>query len=330
MYVRKDVAAKLWDYGVGPAPEEVVADPYENGQVELSADLVFGSEGTEPGGFNAPRDVAVGPDGSIYVADSRNHRIQRFAPEGELLNAWGTFADVAAGAAPEGTFNEPWGVAVGPDGSVYVADTWNHRVQKFDSGGTFQAMWGYFGQGEDPFAFWGPRAVAVDDQGRVYVSDTGNKRVVVFDSQGGALTEFGGVGVEPGYFDEPVGLTVDGEHNVYIADTWNQRVQVFREENGSFVPETTWEIAGWYGQSLDNKPYLAVDGQGRVFVTDPEGARVIEFTDGGDFIRYWGSFGVGPEGFGLASGIAVDMSGSVWVSDGGNNRLMRFALPTES
>ena len=80
-----------------------------------------------------------------------------------------------------GTFNQPWGIGLGPDGSVYVADTWNHRVQKFNAQGEFLSMWGYFGQGEQPEAFWGPRDVAVDSKGRVFITDTGNKRVVVFD-----------------------------------------------------------------------------------------------------------------------------------------------------
>ena len=136
----------------------------------------------EPGQLQRPRGLRVAPDGSIYVADSGNHRIQHFSADGTVLQAWGTFADLSKGAAPGGTFNEPWDVAVAPDGSVYVADTWNHRVQKFTADGKFVKMWGYFGQGEKPDAFWGPRGLAVDAQGRVYVMDTGNKRIVVFDA----------------------------------------------------------------------------------------------------------------------------------------------------
>ena len=94
---------------------------------------------------------------------------------------WGSFADANKGDAPGGTFNEPWGIAVAPDGSVYVADTWNYRVQKFTADGKFVQMWGYFGQAEAPDAFYGPRSIAVDNDGRVYVGDTGNKRIVVFN-----------------------------------------------------------------------------------------------------------------------------------------------------
>src|SRR3972149_197888 len=98
------------------------------------------------------------------------------------------------GEAPGGTFGEPWGVAVAPDGTVYVADTWNHRVQHFSADGRFLGMWGTFGQAETQTAFWGPRDVAVDATGRVYVSDTGNKRIAVFDEDGNPLGEIGGPG----------------------------------------------------------------------------------------------------------------------------------------
>ena len=84
---------------------------------------------------------------------------------GKFLFTWGTFGSLDAKTADPGTFNEPWGVAVGADGSVYVTDTWNHRVQKFDANGKFMQMWGIFGQGETPDAFWGPRAI-VDRQAR--------------------------------------------------------------------------------------------------------------------------------------------------------------------
>jgi len=120
-----------------------VADPYEGKNANLVADRIIGSAGSEPGQFKRQRDLAVAPDGSIYVADTENNRIQHFDPQGNLLNAWGSFGagTDANNPAPGGVFNEPWGIAVGPDGSVYVADTWNNRIQKFDPEGTFISSW---------------------------------------------------------------------------------------------------------------------------------------------------------------------------------------------
>jgi DNA-binding beta-propeller fold protein YncE len=80
---------------------------------------------------------------------------------------------------------------------------------------------------------------------------------------------------------------------------------------------------------LDNKPFIAVGSNDHVFITDPEGYRVIEFTPNGEFVRTWGGFGSGPEEIGLASGIAVDPQGFVWVTDAGNNRILRYKLPQE-
>ena len=276
--------------------------------------------------------MAFAPDGTMYVADSRNNRIQHLARMADkLIDQWGTFADVSKGAAPGGTFYEPWGVAVGPDGSVYVADTWNNRIQKFTADGKFVSMWGYFGQAEKPEAFWGPRGLAFDSQGRLYVTDTGNKRVVVFDANGNAITQFGSGGADPGQFDEPVGIAIDRDGKVYIADTWNQRVQVMAPDatGKTFTPVTSWAINGWFGQSIENKPYLAVDGNGHVFVTDPEGYRVLEFSTSGDFLHTWGDYATDQSGIGEASGVAVDASGNVWLSDAVNMHLLRFVPPAQ-
>jgi predicted membrane-bound mannosyltransferase/sugar lactone lactonase YvrE len=330
MYVRKDVAAQIWNYGVGPSSEEVIADPYEGKEVILTADSVIGSEGSSPGQFKRPRDLAFAPDGTLYVADTDNHRIQHLNRDGSVLHTWGSFADISQGAAPGGTFYEPWGIAVDEDGFVYVADTWNHRVQKFTPEGEFVKMWGYFGQAEQPDAFWGPRDVAIDPQGRVLVSDTGNKRIVSFDADGNFVFEFGGQGFEAGEFYEPVGLTVDNQGRLFVADTWNQRIQSFQPgEDGSYQPLQMWDVSAWYGQSLDNKPYLAVDDQGHVFATDPEGYRVLEFTETGEIVRFWGDYSLGNDGFGLVGSVAVDPQSGVWVSDAGNHRLMHFTLPQE-
>jgi predicted membrane-bound mannosyltransferase/DNA-binding beta-propeller fold protein YncE len=330
LYLRKDIVAQIWDYGTSPSPESIIADPYEGKSRTLNADRTFGSPGTDPGQFQNPRDIAVAPDGSLYIADTNNHRIQHLTPDGTLLQQWGTFADVAKGAAPGGTFYEPWGVAVGLDGSVYVADTWNHRIQKFTKDGEFITMWGYFGQAETPFALWGPRDIAIDSLGMVYVTDTGNKRVVIYSPDGEYINQFGSVGFEPGQFNEPVGIAIDSGGLIYIADTWNQRVQVISPDgSGNFSTLRSWEVVAWYGESLDNKPYIAVGNDGSVYVTDPEGYRVLKFNNQGQFLYYWGEYGAGPSNFGMPNGITVDAENGLWVADSGNHRVMHFIPPKE-
>ncbi|HCK67317.1 MAG TPA: hypothetical protein DHW49_13740 [Anaerolineae bacterium] len=332
LYIRQDIASQIWNYGLAPTtPAEVLQDPTEGKYVLLSADTVFDATQANPVILNAPRSLAFANNGTMYVADSRNHRVLHLDANGNVLNEWGTYADGVSVPIGDGTFNEPWGIAVGPDGSVYVTDTWNHRVQKFTRDGRFVKAWGVFGQGETPESFYGPRGLAVDAEGRVYVTDTGNKRIVVFDANGNFITQFGGAGFDPGLFDEPVGIAIDKNGTVYVNDTWNQRIQTFvpvENENALvFLPEKQWDVFGWFGQSLDNKPFIAVNDDLHVFVTDPEGYRVMEFDQNGEVVRVWGDFGDSYASFGLASGIAVDNQGHVWVTDGSFNRIMRFTLP---
>ncbi len=328
-YVRKDIAAQIWDYGVAPSVAAVQqTDPYASGLTQIQPQVLIQQPG-DGTSFNAPRDVAVAPDGSAYVADSRNNRILHFSADGKLLQGWGTFADASKGAAPGGTFNEPWGVAVGPDGSVYVADTWNHRVQKFSATGEFITMWGTFGQGETPTAFWGPRGVAVDSNGHVYVSDTGNKRIVVFDGNGNFITQFGQSGYDIGQFDEPVGVALDKSGNVYVADTWNQRVQVFQPnaDGTQFTPLKSWDVSAWAGQSLDNKPYLDVTSNGEVIITDPDNYRLLMFDNDGKFIKGWDTYADDGGSLDMFAGIAVEPNGTIWTTDASNNRVLSFKLP---
>ena len=326
LYVRKDIASQLWSYSTNP---QAATGPYEGKLASLTADKVFGSSGADQGQFIMPRGLAVAADGSLYVVDTGNSRIQHLSPQGEVLQVWGTRYE-GEGNPPPGQFKEPWDVAVGPDGSVYVADTWNHRIQKFTADGTFVTAWGT-GILMDPtnmLGFYGPRGIAVNSQGNVFITDTGNKRVVYFDPDGKPLGQFGESGLNPGQFNEPVGLTFDAQDNLYVADTWNQRVQLFSPNaNGGYSYASEWDVRGWEGITPTNYPYIAADAAGHIFITDPDNGRVIEFTTRGEVVRYWEDGGTNAGVFNLPVGIAIDPKGGVWVVDSGNGRLLHFTLP---
>ncbi|MEK7353203.1 MAG: hypothetical protein AABZ77_01690, partial [Chloroflexota bacterium] len=91
----------------------------------------WGSSGSGNGQFNSPLGVAVDSAGNVYVADSGNHRIQKFTSSGQFITKWG------ASGSLDGQFNSPNGVAVDSAGNVYVADTFNNRIQKFLGSGQF-------------------------------------------------------------------------------------------------------------------------------------------------------------------------------------------------
>lgn len=327
LYLRKDLAAAMWPYSsTGVLPEPVV-DPYAQSLRTLTAAQAWGSAGAESGNFQKPRAVAVAPDGSVYVSDTGNNRIQHLAADGTFIKAWGSTTQLLAGVteAQDGTFNEPWGIAVAQDGSVYVADTWNNRIQKFDKDGVFLKAWGHGGGADDVYGFYGPRAVAVDLRGRVFVVDTGNKRIMVYDTDGEFLMQIGSGGFEPGQFDEPVGMAIGPDGRLYVADTWNRRVQVFEDSGGAFLYQTEWNIDGWEGESPDIKPFLAVAPDGNVWVTDPGLARVLVFDSNGGFLFTFGQPGDDSSSFMVPTGIALGGDGTVFVADTTNNRVMVFA-----
>jgi predicted membrane-bound mannosyltransferase/DNA-binding beta-propeller fold protein YncE len=337
LYIRKDIASQLWDYGIPESARVEKPDPYAGKQENLQADLVVGSLGNGEGQFQLPRDIALAPDGSVYVADTFNNRVQHLSADGTFIQEWGSqspdcpYPGSPPSDVPAGTFCEPWGIAVGGDGSVYVADTWNNRIQKFSPDGQFLTMWGHGISQDltDLLGFYGPRGIVVDTLGNVLVTDTGNSRVVVFSTKGDPITQFGSEGISPGQFSEPVGIALDATGRLYVVDTWNRRVQIFTSDGigGGYTPTTSWEVSGWETTSVNNKPFITIDLQGHVFITDPDGYRVIEFSSTGDIVRYWGNIGVDYGSFDLPTGIVADLQGGVWVVDSSNNRLMHFTLP---
>jgi DNA-binding beta-propeller fold protein YncE len=115
-------------------------------------------------------DVALDASGNVFVATGGG--VWKFSSAGAVLGSWGS-----AGTGP-GQFNSPCGVAVDATGNVYVADTFNHRVQVFTGSGVFVTEWGSYGG--DPGQFYRPMGIAVGADGRVFVADTYNDRIQVF------------------------------------------------------------------------------------------------------------------------------------------------------
>lgn len=318
VYVQKDIATQMLSLSLGPNMLEDLPEP-EDAYAAIQR-TVKPSQTLADLGLNSPRGMVIGLDGTIYVADTFNSRIVKLDAAGKLLANWGSRTPDGQTPPAPGTFKEPWGVAVDSQGNVYVADTWNHRVQKFNADGSFLLKWGTDGLAEEGGErLWGPRGIAVSPDGQVYLTDTGNKRVVVFDSQGRFLFEFDREG--EGQLDEPVGIAIGPDGRVFVADTWNLRVAVFTSQ-GQFV--ASWPVQGWASDSIDNKPFIAVDPQGLVYITDPEGYRVIVFSSAGEPLAVFGQVGPEEESFGLPVGIAIDPGGTIWVSDAANNRLGEY------
>lgn len=306
-----------------PAPPQPRApDEYTLKQVSPRSILSFGRKGVEPSALNEPKGVALDKEGNIYVADSQNHRLQKFDAQGNFLTQVGGLG------VGDGQFNEPWGVAVDVAGNVYVADTWNHRIQKFDPNLRFLAKWGeglVDNKGQvrgNEGKFYGPREIAIDAEGNLYVTDTGNKRVQKFDPAGRFLDAFGGQGSGPGQFQEPVGIDIDHQGNIFVADTWNRRIQRF-DKDFRFLNQIP--VHGWESTGVLNKPYLATDPEGNILVTDPENHRLLRFSPSGELLSVIGKYGSDQSSFSLPIGIATDAEGNIYVSEAGNHRIQKFA-----
>lgn len=243
----------------------------------LSADAT----GTGPGG------IAVDKAGNIYVADTWNHRIQKFDSSGKFVKAWGSFINLsdpasANDADPNSKFYGPRGIAIGPDGNVYVTDTGNKRVLVFDPNGSY---------------------VKKIDSG---MSPTRKAPDYAFN--------------KPGEMNEPIGIAVDGAGNVYVADSLNRRIQKF-DTSGKPLAQWPIPINGWSpGAYLE--PFLALDSAGNLYATAPTGGSVIKFNPTGQVVSQQKT--AGAITLKTPTGIAVAQDGTVYVVDTGSNGVVNM------
>ncbi|MGY4893516.1 MAG: NHL repeat-containing protein [Candidatus Saccharimonadota bacterium] len=187
--------------------------------------------------FNNPTDVAIGPMGNIYVADSSNHRIRKITPAGVVTTFAGSgTAGTTNGSATVARFNLPRSLAADASGNIYVADTTNHRIRKVTPAGEVSTFAGSGTVGTTNGSataarFSSPDGIALDKDGNAYVADRGNNRIRKVTTDGTVSTLAGttagsanGTGTAA-QFTAPRGVAVDAEGNVFVADTGNNRIR---------------------------------------------------------------------------------------------------------
>jgi len=325
VYIRKDFASMIWEYGLGDGnvPSNIPTEINQCAANWRSLSPILEFDQPEPG-FSHPLALTVSGE-RVYVADENANLIYSFDRDGAFERSYGGTDAVS--------FRRPNSVALTDGGDLLIVDTWNYRIQQLDAQGAPLASWGRAGEYGfdaplDPTdGFWGPRDVAVDEQGLIYISDTGNKRIRVYSSDGVEAVfqyDIGNGGSGPGELDEPSGLAIHSDGRLFVADTWNRRIAVFSLDGGH---RDDFRVRGWYNNSF-NRPYLALDeSRDTLYITDPDVKRILVYDTAGECLGSFGEAGdsavVGQ--FQKIGGIAVDSDGFVYVSDSGAGRVLKFA-----
>jgi tripartite motif-containing protein 71 len=234
-----------------------------------------------------------------------------------LVTEWGSFG------TGDGQFNAgDSGLAAGSN--VYLADTYNNRMDKFSRDGLFLGTWGKLGRG--PGEFNEPNGVALDAHGNVYVTDWFNRRVQKFDGNGKLLTAWGHRHHHSGrhhngpqLFVGPFDVGVGGSGNVYVTDTNNgsdqdtiERIQKFTSD-GVFIRR--WGSPGSHNGQFYGLGAVAVDAADHVHVVDWGNSRIQVFAGDGTFVRAFGTFGTGPGQFAGLLDVALDVWGFIYALD---------------
>jgi sugar lactone lactonase YvrE len=310
---------------------------WPNKVITLAGRLGAGHADGAAASFFNPHGVAVAADGTVYVADSYNHRIRAISPDGVVSVLAGGAKGFGDGSGLAARFNSPTGLAVDAAGTVYVADAGNDRIRKITSAGIVSTLAGDkqgFADGKGPgAAFHTPYAVALAPNGDVYVADAGNNRICRVDAAGTVVTLASGLSG----LDRPTGIAVDAARTVYVADSNNNCIRVIAA-NG-----TMSTLAGGKSGFADgpvatarfNHPAgLAVGEAGMLYVSEPGNNRVRVISPTGEVSTLAGSGiaafadGTGTAAaFSLPTGIAIDAAGTLYIADTGNNSIRKVVAP---
>jgi sugar lactone lactonase YvrE len=314
--------------------------------------------------LDAPNSVAVDAGGNLFIADSFNHRVRRVdADTGMITTVAGTGVPGYlgnGGPATEAQLAFPSYVAVDANGSLYIADGMNDRIQRVDAMTgimTTAAGTGLAGNtgdgGPATSATLGyPSGLAVDLEGNLYFADTENHRIRRVDAATGIITTVAGTGPEgfagdggpatEALFARPADVAVDFAGNLFIADEKNQRVRRVDAITGiiTTVPGAGPESYGvpTLSAGIPGPTAVTVENAGNLFIADGQGQRIrrvdaatgvvttVAGTGVADFGGDGGAATVAP--LNHPAHIAVDAAGNLFIADSGNSRFRKVAATT--
>jgi sugar lactone lactonase YvrE len=272
--------------------------------------------------------IAIAPNNDVYIADYLHSVIRKVPVGGKIFTFAGGMDQrgTTDGPGTDARFSAPMGLTVGPDGTVYVADTGNNVIRRITPEGVVSTLTGLTGDlpilnGPDgPLVFHGPRAVAVDAAGTVYVSDAGYyivRKITpagVVSTLAGKLDRFGevdGTGQEA-RFHRLGSMVLDGAGNLYVLDGWDGGA-VVRKITPAGVVSTFADTRGATG--------LTADAAGNVYIAGPtlkkiNALGVVSTLVSKDAAKT-GAGDAGPDiEFAMTGGIAVDAKGALYVASG--------------
>lgn len=307
--------------------------------------------------FRYPYGLAVGPDGSLYIADSQNHRIRRVGTDGIITTVAGNGTPGFAGdngAATSAELNNPVGVAVGPDGSLFIVDQNNNRIRQVRPDGKIVTVAGNgsstFGGDGGPATSAGmlPWGVAVGPDGAVYIADRSNSRVRMVDQNGTISTVAGnglafpnadGVPATSVNLGVPSDVAVGPDGSLYIIVGGPGRVRKVTPQG--IISTLAGTTAGYSGDGgpaktaqIDSPVRLAVGPDGSIYIPDTGNQRlrwigsegIIATIAGNGLAGFSGDGGLAPQAqFSDPYAVAVGPDGAVYVADSFNQRIRKIA-----